>query len=803
MKTRAILWILFIVLSWTTTNVFSQNSGIPSGISYQAVARDAQGVELNNKSIAVRLSLIRGSADGDAQWIESQSVTTDQFGLFNLIIGEGSRETGSLVDKFSDINWGADRYFLKVEIDFGSGYRNLGIMPLLSVPYALYAATAGSSKGTDNQTIHLDTISNMLSIDRGDSVDLSCLFRKDYAREIITKIELRGTLLSISQGNQMQSVDLSSLNQIISYDSINNRIILSNGGSANLPDFIKNSETIKFYISNLLLSGDSLIIYQGGIRKTIDLSHFDKPYTYQHLSLSNNTLKLSNDTSGIDLSKYLDNNNQQLTYDSLNNRLILTNGGIVNLPAFIKNSESAKFYISNLFLSGDSLIIHQGDTTKIINLGHFDKAQIYQHLSLSSNTLKLSNDSANIDLSKYLDNKNQHLIQNGDSLKLTYDSGGADLSKYNKYLSLIGNALFLTNNPNLNPVDLSRFQDNYYLQWDPGLNLYTLKDSNGQTKGDPIYLAPYIQDLRTANDRLWITGNKDSTIVDLRKYIQQITLNKDSNVLYVTNGNGVTSFNITQSLVLNDSVLSLSKDPNHTSINLNAFDNQKLHVYSPNKLTIDNGNSVYVRTDTSSEIQKLVLKNDTLSLTKDPSFTKVPLVSYDRQKLHLDSNNHLSIDRGDTVDLSKYLDNTDNQQLSFSNGQLSLTNGGSVNIRENLIAFRATRIASGTTSPITTILAFNTELMDTYNAYDPTSGTFTVPTSGAGIYYFTVSYNYASSYQVLKVMVNATVVETLQYFPTYSFMLLLNVGDSVNIQIVNPSDFSFGYGSFMGYRLNQ
>jgi hypothetical protein len=709
MKAKSIIWIFFVTVSWIGTNGFSQNTGIPSGISYQAVARDANGYELTNRNIAVRISLIKGSSDDSVEWIESHSVTTDQFGLFNLIIGEGSRENGSLVDKFSDINWGTDPFFLKVEIDFGSGYRNLGKMPLLSVPYALYAATSGSSNGTDNQTLHFDSLSHKLSLDRGGFVDLSPLVTTGYVTALITKIELKGNILSINQADQVQSIDLSRFNQQISYDSINNRLILSDGGSVNLSGFVKNSETNRFYISNMLLSGDSLVIYQGGIRKTIDLSHFNSPSnTWQHLSLSNNILKLSQDSTSIDLSKYL------------------------------------------------------------------------QNLTLIEDSLKLSN-----------------------------VNGGVDLAKYNKYLSLVSNHLFLSDNPNSTPVDLSQYQDNYYLERDNTLNSYALKDSKGQTKGE-IYLAPYIQDLRTANDRLWITGNKDSTIVDLRKYIQQITLDKDSNKLYVTNGNGVTSFTINQSLSLNDSILSLTKDPTHTKINLNAFDNQWLHV-STNKLTIDNGNSVYIDTDTTNELQSLVLKNDTLSLTKDPSLTKtkIPLVSYDRQKLHLTSTNQLSIDRGDTIDLSKY-----DKQLSFSNGQLSLTNGGSVNVRENLYAFRALntnnkRTLAGNDSiiPNRYMPVFPTPILNIGNLYDENTGIISIPNDGEGLYQFNVSYTYPTVNHILRLIKNGLITETLQNYTNYnySFILYLYSGDKIYIRLVNTDALSsyIGIGSFFGYRINQ
>ncbi len=702
--------IFFVALICAATDGFSQNSGIPSGISYQAVARDAQGAELVNKSITVRFSLIIGTSDGNTEWVETHLATTDQFGLFNLVIGEGTREAGSNTDKFSDIDWGADRYFLKVEIDFGSGYRNLGIMPFLSVPYALYAASSGNSNVADTQSLHFDTIYHKLSIERGNTVDLGSLLRTNYSNSFISDVELSGNILQITKGDMIQSIDLGKFNQQISYDSINNKLILSEGGTVNLSGFVRNSETNKFYISNMKVSGDSLIIYQGGNRQTINLSKFDKPQVYQHLTLSNNSLRLSNDTS--------------------------------------------------------------------------------------------------IDLSVYLDNKNQHLSLTGDLLNLSNDTVGADLSKYNKYLSLVGNALFLTNSPNYSPIDLSQYQ--YYLQRDNNLNSYQLLDGKGQNKGE-IYLAPYIQDLRYSNDRLWITGNKDSTVVDLRKYIQQVTLDKDSNKMYVTSGTGTSSFNITQSLQLNDSILSLSKDPGHLKINLNAFDNQQLHVnVASNKLSIDNGNTVSIDTDPTNEIQSLILSTnkDSLSLSKDPGTVKISFSSYDKQKLHLMPNNHLILDRGDSVDLTKYLDNTDAQQLSFSNGQLNLTNSTSVNVREKLFAFRAVNNTYKAINPYDTLNLDFTELLDsgTIYAYDAITkaGTFTCPSNGAGLYQFNIGINIGSTV-LIRVIKNDQIQETLQKLSNYSLIYYMKPNDRLYLRVVNPSS---GGGSlessyFMGYRINQ
>ncbi|MGC9343092.1 MAG: hypothetical protein ACP5E3_10350, partial [Bacteroidales bacterium] len=100
---------------------------IPLGINYQAIARDNAGNELKSTNLSVRLSIISGSADGNAVYSETHSVTTDPFGLFNLVIGQGSYYAGAVSD-FKDINWGEASHFLKVEVNFGDGYISMGTM---------------------------------------------------------------------------------------------------------------------------------------------------------------------------------------------------------------------------------------------------------------------------------------------------------------------------------------------------------------------------------------------------------------------------------------------------------------------------------------------------------------------------------------------------------------------------------------------------------------------------------------------------------------------------------------------------
>ena len=123
----------------------------PNAFNYQAVARDNAGQVLANQSISIRFSILDGSPSGSTLFSETHSTTTNSLGLFTTSIGTGNLILGN----FSTINWGlGGSKWLKVELDpnGGSSYTLLGTSQLLSVPYALYAATSGSGGGTGGAT---------------------------------------------------------------------------------------------------------------------------------------------------------------------------------------------------------------------------------------------------------------------------------------------------------------------------------------------------------------------------------------------------------------------------------------------------------------------------------------------------------------------------------------------------------------------------------------------------------------------------------------------------------------------------
>ncbi|MCH2023610.1 MAG: hypothetical protein MK207_14125, partial [Saprospiraceae bacterium] len=136
-KTLSILSLLLF-----SATIFAQT--VPQGINYQAVARDATGNEITNQSLIVQLSILSGSATGTVSWQETHAVSTNDYGLFTAIIGQGTSTGSGSVATFDAVDWGATTHYLKVEIDDGGGtYIDMGTTTFMSVPYALQSGDDG------------------------------------------------------------------------------------------------------------------------------------------------------------------------------------------------------------------------------------------------------------------------------------------------------------------------------------------------------------------------------------------------------------------------------------------------------------------------------------------------------------------------------------------------------------------------------------------------------------------------------------------------------------------------------------
>jgi len=115
----------------------------PHGIGHQMVIRDAGGKLITGSKIGIRVSIRYGSEQGAVVYSETHDPMSNANGLVSYIIGDGDVIEGL----FADIDWSNGPYFLRTEVDpaGGTAYSIQGVTQLLSVPYALYAKTSGSS----------------------------------------------------------------------------------------------------------------------------------------------------------------------------------------------------------------------------------------------------------------------------------------------------------------------------------------------------------------------------------------------------------------------------------------------------------------------------------------------------------------------------------------------------------------------------------------------------------------------------------------------------------------------------------
>ena len=121
-------------------NAITSSTHVPAFINYQAVARNANGDALANTDVQVRFTLLADSLGGATEYSETHALTTNALGLFTTAFGSGTPE----ISTFDSIAWDNSNKFLRVELNAGNGYIDMGTQQLLSVPFALRAQSAAA-----------------------------------------------------------------------------------------------------------------------------------------------------------------------------------------------------------------------------------------------------------------------------------------------------------------------------------------------------------------------------------------------------------------------------------------------------------------------------------------------------------------------------------------------------------------------------------------------------------------------------------------------------------------------------------
>ena len=136
----------YAILCLTIASLTQLQAQAPQGFNYQATVRNSSGDLIVNTNVYFKFNVIQGSQTAVPVFTETHYVPTDDLGQVNLVIGEGTANTGT----FSELDWSLGSYYLGIELSINgaNNYVAMGTTQLLSVPYALYAENSGNSTPT-------------------------------------------------------------------------------------------------------------------------------------------------------------------------------------------------------------------------------------------------------------------------------------------------------------------------------------------------------------------------------------------------------------------------------------------------------------------------------------------------------------------------------------------------------------------------------------------------------------------------------------------------------------------------------
>lgn len=318
---------LFTFICLMMFGIIILNAQPPQGINYQAVARNAGGTLITNANISVRISVLDGSPTGTVQYMETHTTSTNAYGLFSIVIGQGTAGSGT----FGTISWGSASKYFKVEVDpaGGSSYVNMGTFQVWSVPYALNALN--SENDQDNQLLSL--VGNNLSISNGNTVTLPA-----YLSSVTTNATL--------SGDGTPGVPLG-----LAQQGATSGQTLKWNGSAWLPanDLDNDGQTLSLSGNDLTISGGNTVTLPSGLSGSGTLNYIPK---FTASSTIGNSMMFDNGTSvGIGLTNPV--------YNSLVH-LHSTGSGAYALLRFTSSTTGATssdgFAVGHNTNSGDALI---------------------------------------------------------------------------------------------------------------------------------------------------------------------------------------------------------------------------------------------------------------------------------------------------------------------------------------------------------------------------------------------------------------------------------------------------------------
>jgi hypothetical protein len=126
---------IYLLLSF----LFISTLTIAQGIAVQGIARDNTSSAITDTNLTFTFSITK--EDNTLQYAETQSIKTDNFGVFSHIVSTGNPNTNT----FNDVDFALDNLKLKVSINYNSSNIEVYDQPFQYTPYAHFAKRAASA----------------------------------------------------------------------------------------------------------------------------------------------------------------------------------------------------------------------------------------------------------------------------------------------------------------------------------------------------------------------------------------------------------------------------------------------------------------------------------------------------------------------------------------------------------------------------------------------------------------------------------------------------------------------------------
>ncbi|RJE72039.1 hypothetical protein [Reichenbachiella sp. MSK19-1] len=580
-KTYTIIALAILTVTGFLTEKTSAQA--PEKMSYQAVVRDANNALVSNQEIGMQISILEGSIEGSTVYMETQVPTSNAGGLITLEIGSGSVISGD----FTSIDWSTGSFFIKTEIDLNGGtdYTITGTSQLMSVPYALYAKTAGNAFSGD-----FDDLTN----------------KPQGLGEKLTEVEVDDFVAN--NGYLTAEVDGSTTNEIQDLQLEGNNLTITSNGSAttiDLSPYLDNTDT--------QLTEAEVDAYAGNNGYLTSFTEVDGSVTNE-----------------IELPAQADQAGKVLSTDGT------SPVWVSNVSTQLTEAEVDAYAGNNGYLTAE---VDGSVTNEIQDL----------QLSGNNLTITNNGSATTIDLSPYMDDTDTQLsetevdnfVANNGYLTSFAEVDGSVTNEIQD-LQLSGNNLTITNNGSATTIDLSPYMDDTDTQLSEtevdnyvANNGYITAEVDGSVTNE-------IQDLQLSGNNLTITNNGSATTIDLSPYMDdtdtQLSETEVDN--FVANNGYLTSFaevdgsvtNEIQDLQLSGNNLTITNNGTATTIDLSPYlddTDTKLTETEVDAFVANNGYiTAEIDGSVTNEIQDLQLSGNNLTITNNGTATTIDLSPY-------------------------------------------------------------------------------------------------------------------------------------------------------------------------------